>query len=182
MQGGGGGPPDGPAKDLLRAATELDHAWSAEHFAPSLSAPLLELALEHYDLLDARVKVRFLLAAGCLRLSEQKVLEAPLTKMVTLALGESEQGEGSWVRMMARIIGKHLTTLSLHQSPHVFSKDCIDLYWFAFSGVQFRNQRTHIRFSRGSEDPILASHPLVTHRISSEPRSPVNSFVIAKGF
>ena len=90
-----------PHAALLRAATELDKSWSAEKFAPSVTVPLIELALAHYALLDKRVKVRLILAAGCLIKSQRAAMTSAVTTFVHRALDDDEE----WVRTTARLIG-----------------------------------------------------------------------------
>eukprot|EP01045_Picozoa_sp_COSAG04_P046959 COSAG04_NODE_17297_length_473_cov_0.764706_1_plen_114_part_01 len=61
---------DAGSRELLRAHwPALDGAWAAEPFADGgrLTAALLERATEHIGLLDTRVKLRLMTAAGCLR-------------------------------------------------------------------------------------------------------------------
>ena len=90
-----------PHAALLRAATELDKSWSAEKFAPSVTVPLIELALAHYALLDKRAKVRLILAAGCLIKSQRAAMTSAVTTFVHRALDDDEE----WVRTTARLIG-----------------------------------------------------------------------------
>jgi hypothetical protein len=113
--------PDSVEALLLRASTELQSAWSSERFVPLLreaaakaggeqsgwgdAGALLELAATHYTLLDARAQARLLLAAGCLRPAEQRQLEAPLRRLVEVALAE---GQEEWAGVIARLIGRSL--------------------------------------------------------------------------
>lgn len=83
---------------------ELDGAWSSGPFATSgkLTAPLLKRACEHFALLDRRVKLRLLVAAGCLRAAEAASLGDDIAALVQVAQGDGD----SWVRAIARVIGE----------------------------------------------------------------------------
>ncbi len=83
---------------------ELDGPWSSEKFATAgkLTAPLLKRACEHFALLDRRVKLRLLVAAGCLRTSEAASLGDDIEALIRVARGDGD----SWVKAIARVIGE----------------------------------------------------------------------------
>jgi hypothetical protein len=83
---------------------ELDGPWSSEKFATTgkLTAPLLKRACEHFALLDRRVKLRLLVAAGCLRTSEAAGLGDDIEALIGVARGDGD----SWVKAVARVIGE----------------------------------------------------------------------------
>ena len=96
---------DAGSRELLRAHwPALDGAWAAEPFADGgrLTAALLERATEHIGLLDKRVKLRLLLAAGCLR----PAAVAPLTRELAAFVRAAGADSDSWVRTLAALIGK----------------------------------------------------------------------------
>ena len=83
---------------------ELDGAWSSGPFASSgkLTASLLKRACEHFALLDRCVKLRLLVAAGCLRAAEAASLGDDIAALVQVARDDGD----SWVRAIARVIGE----------------------------------------------------------------------------
>jgi hypothetical protein len=82
----------------------LDGPWSSEKFATTegLTSPLVQRACEHFALLDRRVKLRLLVAVGCLRASEAASLGEDVAALVRTAQGDGD----SWVRVIARVIGE----------------------------------------------------------------------------